>query len=142
MTHEICYSEAVSLSEKNPGYALFSRPEKLPLKIQTDSSGTFYSNWVEKALLFANWSSFSPNLLEVLKFLKQKPGTYSYLSIANDANSHAQAATAKQQTWLTTAFTYYILRKLFKIILRNIMHQLAKPLSFHASCLRTHPIQN
>ncbi len=37
----------------------FSRPEKLPLKIHTGSSGTFYSYWVEKALLFANWSSFS-----------------------------------------------------------------------------------
>jgi hypothetical protein len=37
----------------------FSRPEKLRLKIHTGSSGTFYSYWVEKALLFANWSSFS-----------------------------------------------------------------------------------
>ncbi len=37
----------------------FSRPEKLPLKIHTGSSGTVYSYWVEKALLFPNWSSFS-----------------------------------------------------------------------------------
>ncbi len=32
----------------------FSRPEKLPLKIHTSSSGTVYSYWVEKALLFSN----------------------------------------------------------------------------------------
>jgi hypothetical protein len=37
----------------------FSRPEKLWLKIHTGSSGTVYSYWVEKALLFPNWSSFS-----------------------------------------------------------------------------------
>ncbi len=37
----------------------FSRPEKLWLKIYTGSSGTVYSYWVEKALLFPNWSSFS-----------------------------------------------------------------------------------
>jgi hypothetical protein len=37
----------------------FSQPEKLPLKIHTGSSGTVYSYWVEKALLFPNWSSFS-----------------------------------------------------------------------------------
>ncbi len=40
----------------------FSRPEKLPLKIHTGSSGTIYSYWVEKALLFPNWSSFSRQL--------------------------------------------------------------------------------
>jgi len=37
----------------------FSRPEKLPLKIHTGSSGDIYSYWVGKALLFPNWSSFS-----------------------------------------------------------------------------------
>jgi hypothetical protein len=40
----------------------FSRPEKLPLKIHTGSSGAIYSYWVEKALLFPNWSSFSRHM--------------------------------------------------------------------------------
>jgi hypothetical protein len=40
----------------------FSRPEKLPLKIHTGSSRAIYSYWVEKALLFPNWSSFSRQL--------------------------------------------------------------------------------
>jgi hypothetical protein len=47
----------------------FSRPEKLPLKIHTDSSGTFYSYWVEKALLFPIWSSFSRHMLSRYMFL-------------------------------------------------------------------------
>ena len=42
-----------------PWVRSFSRPEKLPVIIHTGSSGTIYSYWVEKALLFANWSSFS-----------------------------------------------------------------------------------
>jgi hypothetical protein len=37
----------------------FSRPEKLPLKFHTGSSRAIYSYWVEKALLFSNWSSCS-----------------------------------------------------------------------------------
>ena len=41
------------------GVRSFSRPEKLWLKIQTGLSGTVYLYWVEKALLFPNWSSFS-----------------------------------------------------------------------------------
>ncbi len=45
--------------ESIPGVRSFSRPEKLWLKIHTGSSGTVYSYWVEKALLFPNWSSFS-----------------------------------------------------------------------------------
>jgi hypothetical protein len=49
----------------------FSRPEKLPLKIHKGSSRTFYLYWVEKALLFPNWSSFcrhmpSPSLANFL----------------------------------------------------------------------------
>jgi hypothetical protein len=34
----------------------------LPLKIHTGSSRAIYSYWVEKALLFPNWSSFSRQL--------------------------------------------------------------------------------
>ncbi len=45
-----------------PRVRSFSRPEKLPLKIHTGSSGTIYSYWVEKALLFPNWSSFSRHM--------------------------------------------------------------------------------
>ncbi len=47
------------VGRREPWVRSFSRPEKLPLKIHTGSSGTIYSYWVEKALLFANWSSFS-----------------------------------------------------------------------------------
>ncbi len=44
------------------GIRSFSQPEKLWLKIHTGSSRTVYSYWVEKALLFPNWSSFSRQL--------------------------------------------------------------------------------
>ena len=37
----------------------FSPPEQPRLKIHTGLSGTVQSYWVEKALLFPNWSSFS-----------------------------------------------------------------------------------
>jgi hypothetical protein len=53
---------------KNTLVRSFSRPEKLLLKIHTGSSGTIYSYWVEKALLFPNWSSFSR--------LKKKSGIF------------------------------------------------------------------
>ncbi len=54
------YDRKLRKSLNLPGYVhSFSRSQKLLLKVHTDSSRTFYSYWVEKALLFSNWSSYS-----------------------------------------------------------------------------------
>jgi hypothetical protein len=69
----------------------FSLPEKLPLKIHTGSSGTVYSYWVEKALPFSNWSSFS----------RQMPSPYVSNSWEVSRNSEGgiegRAGTARKE---------------------------------------------
>ncbi len=103
---------------KEPRVRSFSRLEKLPLKIHTGSSGTIYSYWVEKALLFANWSSFSR--------LKKKSGIFcrvgmflifvDFLSIMREGGSWKHR---ERHIYLAVCFIFSLLSINYKVYMRD-----------------------
>jgi len=99
-----------------PAYVVsdcISRPEKLPLKIHTGYSRTFYSYWVGKALHFQNWSSFSRHMPS--PYVSNSCGFSIYYVDRKQwaAYQRANGYTPRARVYFKTGLTFFWNARLF-----------------------------